>query len=122
MEPVYTGTVHQGRELPGTHTQRGPNWREAQNNFQLPAHSVNEEGPAVFLCVLDACTFDLISDTIDDIVIVVIGEKTGNFTRGQKIVDDHQELLVWDLGISEEKNNTNVLKPRLDVELSQVCL
>ena len=41
-----------------------------------------------------------------------------DFPWGQQIIDQHQELLIGDLCISEEEHRPHVLETSLDVELS----
>ena len=118
MEPVDTSAVDDGRELAGTHSQRGTDRREAQDHLELSPHTIDEEGPAVLLSVLDSCPFHFISDPVDDIFQFIVCKEVRDFSGSQQVVDDHQELLIWNLGIGEEEDYADVLEACLDVELS----
>ena len=122
MEPVDAGAVDDGRELASTHSEGGANRREAQHHFELSSHTVNEEGPAVLLGVLDSSTLHFVADSIDDILQLIISKQVWDLSRRKQVVDHNQKLLIWHLGIGEEEHNAHVLEPRLDVELGQVSL
>ena len=122
MEPVDAGAVDEGWELAGTHSERRAHRREAQHHLQLPPHTVDEEGPAVFLGVLDPSSLHFIADPIDDILQLIISKQVGDLSRCQQVIDHHKEVLIWYLGISKKEDHAHVLEACLDVKLSQVSL
>lgn len=59
---------------------------------------------------------NLIPDTRNDLLDLVIRKEVGDLARSQKVIDEDQELLVGNLGVRHQKHYADVLEARLDVE------
>ena len=60
--------------------------------LKLFADFVNEELPTVLFSVKDGDLFDLWSDRVHYLLYFVLREDVRDLSRGQKVVDQHEEL------------------------------
>ena len=97
MEPVDAGAVDDSWELATPHPQGGAYWGEAEDHLQLLSDPVNEELPAVFTTVRNASALHLIPHHGHNILHLIVSEKVGDVSRGQKVVDQHQEMFLTHL-------------------------
>ena len=88
--------------------------------LQHASHTVNEEPPTVLSRVFHSHAFDLIPDSADDFLNLIIGEEVGNLSGGEQVVDEHQEALLGHLGISHQEHGSDVLHSRLLVQCTKV--
>ena len=90
--------------------------------MEVLSNTANVEVPAVVTRVKDASRFDCRADAIDNAVLVFVCKEISDLARRKKIVDEHKELFISDLTLSQEEHNTFVLKTRLIVHNLKICL
>ena len=91
-------------------------------DLKLAADSVDEEFPAIFSGIKKTGSFDFIANASNDVLDFVIGEKVGDFTRGEHVIDQNQEILVGHLCVCHQKHDSHVLQSGLQVQSGQFGL
>ena len=90
--------------------------------MKVLSDAVKEELPTIILVIDETCTFNGASHGVDNVVNVFSWEEVSDFTRGQQIIDGHEETLVSDLTLSEEEHDTFIFLTSLEVHLLEIHL
>mmetsp|Transcript_52189 Transcript_52189/g.91117 ORF Transcript_52189/g.91117 Transcript_52189/m.91117 type:complete len:856 (+) Transcript_52189:3115-5682(+) len=122
LEPIDHGTVDDGGELACARAERVTHRREGQHHVQVAANLADEEVPAVGAVRHQAQGLHLVGHAVHNRVHLIHREQIGNVSTREKIVDEHQEALVGDLGVSQQEHDALLLEACLVVHALQVLL
>jgi len=122
MEPIDGSTVDETGEHTCADTESFTNGGEAERNVEVFAHLVNEELEEGARGILNTLGLSLSAALANDTIKLILSEELRNVTSGEDIVDVDKEIILDDLGISQDEegglaNNTRLHVGGLDVSL-----
>jgi len=122
MEPIDGCTVDETGEHTCADTESFADWGEAKRDVEVLADLVNEELEEGAGGILNTLGFGLSADLADDTIKFVLSEELGNVTSREDIVDVNEEIILDNLGVSQDEegglaNNTSLHEDSLNVGL-----
>jgi len=105
QEPVYRALVEQSGEFAEAVSELLTDWGEAEADVEVISNSIYEVGVELARC--GVCSFELLNVVVprvsEESFFLVLGEQAGDLASGEDHVNVLEELLLLDLGVSEDE-------------------